>query len=181
MINNSLVQNCKVSHPSTQFIYNDQVLGKIELKNIYHKWNGENAVEISSKHQDNPYSLRIGMPSTDAQMKSDRVFFILNYLSYNPLTKDIENRQIIPLRNIEKVYIGQSIDEKHYKDYSLFVDGTAVVGDLFLKNSLPLRDVPLTKLLTNLMSKVEKLQLEVSELRRKLSRTDTYNQENIVK
>lgn len=180
MINNSAIRNCTVSHPIVQLPFNDQILGKIEIKNIYQKWNGENIIDIKQKHQDNPYSLRIGMPSTDALMKRDRVYFILHYLSYNPLTKDIENRQIIPLRNTEKMYIGQSIDEKYYKDYRLFVDGNIIADDLVIKSNPALRDTSVSKLLTSLYSMVEKLQFEVANLKRQLQNKDTYKQDTFI-
>lgn len=180
MINNSLIRNCNTTVPVVQSLLNEHALGKIELKNIYQHWNGENIEQIRDKHDDNPYMLRIGMPSTDDQMTRDQVYFILHYLSYNPLTKEVEMRHIIPHRNTDKLYIGQSVDEKYYEDYRLFVDGTAVVGDLYLKNSQSLRDTSITKLLTNLVSKVEKLQLEVSDLKRQLARKDTYKQDTFV-
>lgn len=180
MINNNLIRNCNTTIPVVQSLLNEHALGKIELKNIYQYWNGENIEQIRDKHDDNPYMLRIGMPSTDDQMTRDQVYFILHYLSYNPLTKEVEMRHIIPHRNTDKLYIGQSVDEKYYEDYRLFVDGTAVVGDLYLKNSQSLRDTSVTKLLTNLVSKVEKLQLEVSDLKRQLARKDTYKQDTFV-
>lgn len=181
MINNSVIRNCTVSAPFIQTMLNEHALGKIELKNLYQSWNGENIDQIREKHDSNPYTLRIGMPSTDNQMAKDPVFLILHYLSYNPLTKDIEMRHIVPHRNTDKVYIGQSIDERYYKDYKLFVDGTAIVGDLYLKNNQSMRDTSLTKLLTNLVSKVEKLQAEVIELKRQLASKDTYKQDILSK
>lgn len=179
MINNSVIRNCTVSAPFIQSMLNEHALGKIELKNIYKQWNGENIEEIRDKHDDNPYMLRIGLPSTDSQMTKDPVYFILHYLSYNPLTKDVEMRHVIPHRITDKLYIGQSIDESRYSNYKLFVDGTAVLGDLYLKNSHSLKDVSVTKTLTNLISAVEKLQLEVIELKRQLAKRDTYK-ENIL-
>lgn len=181
MINNSAIRNCTVPAPFLQSTINEHALGKIELKNIYQRWNGENIEQIRDRHSDNPYMLRIGMPSTDNQMAKDPIYFILHYLSYNPLTKDVEMRHIIPHRNTDKLYIGQSIDEKYYKDYRLFVDGTAIVGDLYLKNSQSFKDTSLTKLLTNLVSKVEKLQHEVIELKRQLAIKDTYKQDILSK
>lgn len=177
MINNSIIRNCSVPAPFIQSMINEHALGKIELKNIYQGWNGENIEQIREKHDNNPYMLRIGMPSTDNQMSKDSVYFILHYLSYNPLTKDVEMRHIIPHRNTDKLYIGQSIDEKHYKDYRLFVDGTAVVGDLYLKNNQSLRDIPMSKLLINVISKIEKLQSEVADLKRQLRIKDTYKRD----
>jgi hypothetical protein len=181
MINNSVIRNCTTPAPIIQSMINEHALGKIELKNIYQKWSGENIEQIKERHNDNPYMLRIGMPSTDNQMAKDPIYFILHYLSYNPLTKDVEMRHIIPHRNTEKLYIGQSIDEKHYTDYRLFVDGTAIVGDLYLKNSQSLRDVPLSRTIANLVAKVEKLQQEIIDLKRQVAFKDTYKQEHFSK
>lgn len=177
MINNNVIRNCTTSAPIVQSLLNEHALGKIEIKNLYQQWNGENIEQIRERHNDNPFTLRIGIPSTDNQMAKDPIYFILHYLSFNPLTKDIEMRHIIPHRNTNKIYIGQSVDEKYYKDYRLFVDGTAVVGDLYLKNQQSLRDIPLSKIVVNLISKVEKLQQEVIDLKRQLSTKDTYKQD----
>lgn len=177
MINNAVIQNCHTAAPIIESMLNEHALGKIELKNIYQSWNGENIEQIRERHENNPFMLRIGMPSTDSLMAKDSIYFILHYLSYNPLTKDVEMRHIIPHRITNKLYIGQSIDEKYYQDYKLFVDGTAVVGDLYLKNSQSLRDTSITKLLVNLVTKVEKLQNEVIDLKRQLGGKDTYKQD----
>lgn len=174
MINNSTVRNSQVSFPIIQGLVNEHALGKILLKNVYQSWQGENIKQIRDKYENNPYSLRIGMPSTDEQMKNDSMFFILHYLSYNPLTKDVEKREIVPYRNTEKVYIGQSIDEKIYKDYKLFVDGNAVINDVYLKNHNSIKDIPLGQLVVNLIDKVEKLQLEVINLKRQQNNKHIY-------
>lgn len=176
MINNNTVRNTQVSFPIIQGLINEHALGKILIKNVYQGWQGENIKQIKNKHEDNPYSLRIGMPSTDEQMKSDSMFFIQHYLSYNPLTKDIEKRELVPYRNSEKVYIGQSIDEKVYKDYRLFVDGNVVVGDIYLKNYNSIKDIPIGQIITNLVDKVEKLQKEVIRLKQQQNNKHIYTQ-----
>ncbi len=172
MINSSTIRNCQVSFPIVQAMTNSSTLGKMLIKNLYQPWNGESIEQIKQKHENNPYTLRIGLPSIDAQMKNDAMYFILHYLAYNPVTKDIEKREIIPLRNTEKVYIGQSLDEKVYKDYRLFVDGNAVVDDLYLRKSLGQQSVG--RLLTTIMDRVEKLQQEVVELKRQLQSKHIY-------
>ena len=172
MINSSTIRNCQVSFPIIEGMANSNTLGKMLIKNIYQPWQGESVEQIKAKHENNPYSIRIGLPSTDTQLKNDAVYFILHYLSYNPVTKDIERREIIPLRNTEKVYIGQSIDEKVYKDYRLFVDGSAVVDDLYLRKSLGQQSVG--RLLTTMVDRIEKLQQEMAELKRQLQPKHIY-------
>lgn len=174
MINNEVIRNCTVPFPAIQGMVNDQVLGKIQIRNIYQGWQGENINQIKDKHESNPYSLRIGMPSTDKQLKSDSIFFILNYLSYNPLTKDIEKRELVPYRNMEKIYIGQSVDEKRFKDCRLYVDGTMLVDDLYIKQSELTSNNTVGELINNLVDKVEKLQLEVFNLKRQLNNNPIY-------
>ena len=174
MINNNVIRNCTVPFPAIQGLVNEQVLGKIQLKNIYQSWQGENINQIKDKHENNPYSLRIGMPSTDKQLRSDSIFFILNYLSYNPLTKDIEKREIIPYRNTERVYIGQSIDEKMFKDCRLFVDGKALVDDLYIKKFDTTSESSVGQVIMSLVDKVEKLQMEVLNLKRQLNNNPIY-------
>lgn len=172
MINNSTIQNVKKSFSPIKGLRNEHVLGKILIKNIYQSWNGESISQIKQNHSDNPYTMRIGTPSVDNQLKNDSVFFILHYLSYNPLTKDIENRELVPYRNMEKMYIGQSLQEKEYSDYRLFVDGKAVMQDLYLTNSN--EEQSIAQLITNLTNKVEKLQSEVVNLRRQLNTSPIY-------
>jgi hypothetical protein len=174
MINNSTIQNCTKPFPAIQGVVNEQLLGKILIKNIYQGWQGENINQIRDKHEVNPYTLRIGMPSTDEQMKNDHMYFIPNYLTYNPLTKAIEKRELISYRNVEKVYIGQSIDEKAYKNYKLFVDGNIVVDDIYLKKYESIKDAPLGQLVVNLINKVEKLQSEIVNLKRIVNNKPIY-------
>ena len=75
---------------------------------------------------------------------------------------------------MEKVYIGQSIQEKEYIDYRLFVDGKAVMQDLHLTHTN--QNQSITQLITNLTNKVEKLQSEVINLRRQLHSSHIYTQ-----
>lgn len=175
MISNNVIQNCTKPFPAVQGLINDQVLGKVLIKNIYQGWQGENIEQIKQKHEANPYSLRIGMPRTDKDLKKDSLYFILNYLSYNPLTKDIEKREIIPYRNTQKIYIGQSIDENNYPDHMLYVDGKAVLEDVTLRSL----DQPVSVLINNLISKVERLQAEIVNLKHQLNNKPIYTKNTI--
>jgi hypothetical protein len=176
MINNKVIQNCTVPFPPIQALVNEHALGKIKLKNIYQAWQGESIKQIRDKHEQNPYTLRIGTPSTDDQLKNDALYFILHYLSYNPITKDVEMREIVPYRNVDKIYIGQSIDENSYKNYKLFVNGNAVVNDIYIKGQESLKEVPLGKLVVNLIDRLEKLQFQVNDLQRQLGNQHIYTQ-----
>jgi hypothetical protein len=176
MINNEVIQNCTKPFSAIKGLLNEHALGKILIKNVYQSWQGESIESIKHAHDTNPYSLRIGMPSQDSELRGDSLYFILHYLSYNPLTKDIEKRELIPYRNMEKVYIGQSIDEKVYSDYRLFVDGNAVVGDVYLKNHESLKQDSLGDLLITVMSKIENLQFEIADLKRQLKSKHIYTQ-----
>lgn len=174
MINNSRIQNCKIAFPAVEGLGLTETLGKVRIKNIYQSWNGESMNQIRDRHESNPYTLRIGMPTVDERLKNDSIYFILDYLSYNPVTKAVEQRQLVPLRNMEKLYIGQSLQENEYKDYRLFVDGNAVVDDIYLKKYESLGDQPIGRLLVNLMDTVEKLKLEVVDLKRQLKTQHIY-------
>ena len=72
--------------PAIQALKNEHALGKILIKNVYQQWKGENIEQIKRSHEGNPYSLRIGMPRVDSELKGDALYFILHYLSYNPIT-----------------------------------------------------------------------------------------------
>jgi hypothetical protein len=177
MINNEVIRNCTKPFPAIQGLVNEHALGKITIKNVYQGWQGESINQIRDKHEDNPYSLRIGMPSTDKQLKNDAIYFILHYLSFNPLTKDVEMREIIPYRNTEKIYIGQSIDESTYKNFRLFVDGNIVTDDIYLKRHDTIKDIPLGQVIINLIDKVEKLQLEIAQLKRQTINNPIYTKQ----
>ncbi len=174
MIANKTIQNVTKPFPIVQALRNEHALGKILIKNVYQQWKGESIQQVKQLHENNPYSLRIGMPKIDDELRGDAMYFILHYLSYNPITKDIEKRELIPYRNMEKLYIGQSIQEKEYSDYRLFVDGKAVMQDLHLTNID--QNQSITQLIVNLTNKVEKLQAEVINLRRQLNSSHIYTQ-----
>lgn len=176
MINNNVIRNTTKSFPAIQGLLNDSVLGKIHIKNLYQAWQGESIKQIRDKEEDNPYSLRIGNPNTDRDLQNDSLFFILHYLSFNPLTKNIEKRELIPYRNVDKIYIGQSLEEKLYKDYRLFVDGNIVARDIFLENCTDKKELSLSRIINNLTDKIEKLQLEIVNLKRQLGNVDIYKQ-----
>ena len=174
MINSSTIRNCRVPFPVVEGLFNSNTLGKLYIKNIYQGWNGENVEQIKQKHEKNPYSVRIGMPSVDETLKADPVYFILHYLSYNPITKDVEKRELIPLRNMDKIYIGQSVDEGIYKNYKLFVDGTAVIDDIHLRKTTGTQS--LAQLINNMVDRIEKLQHQVIDLQRQLNSKHIYKQ-----
>lgn len=148
-------------------ILNDQLLGKVEMRNLYPGWSGESFADVQSKqYSSNPYTIRVGLPAVDQAMRTDKVYFILHYMSYNLAAKQIEIRHIVPHRNTEKIYIGQSLDEHQYANCKLLVDGDAVFEDIYLKAAPTLNQVPLTRLLIQLATRVEKLQQELSDLKR---------------
>jgi hypothetical protein len=177
MINSKIIQNCKTSFPAVQTLTNDMVLGKIHISGIYQGWKGENIEQIKQKHKDNPYTLRIGMPSVDKQLKADPVLFILHYLSYNPLSKDIEKRELIPYRNMDKIYVGQSIDEQEYTNFKAFFDGNVIADELFLKRYDDIAKIPVGKILQDLMSKVQKLEKELALIKRQSTNNPIYNKQ----
>lgn len=164
------IKKLTVNYPPIQGIGGPSILGKIKLKNIYQQWRGENFVEIVNKHEDNPFNIRTGLPQIDKQMKEDRIFLFTNYLSYNPLTKQIEKRELIPLRNVEKVYIGQSPEEPYYKDYRLFVDGKVVVEDIIFKQPNQ----------GSLIDKIQKLEEKVQILEHQLQKFIVNTENNTI-
>ena len=164
MIPNSKIQNVKVPFPAIEGMSYSPLLDKIRISNLYQQWNGQTIGEIANSHQDNPFTLRIGLPHVDEQLKNDRVFFITNYKSYNPITKQIEERQIIPYRNTETIYIGQTTEEQEYKNYSLFAKENIVADDLYLKKFASIKDKSISELIINLVEKVNKLQVKVNQL-----------------
>jgi predicted ATP-binding protein involved in virulence len=95
-------------------------------------------------------------------MKEDRALFIQSYLSYNPVTKDIEKRELIPYRNVDRVYIGdQSVEEKYFERYTAFVNGPIVAEDvLFLESKQSLLEV-----IQKLTSEIQTLRSEVANLK----------------
>ena len=175
MINNDKVRNVQVPFSPITGLSLNGTLGKIRLNNLYTQWNGENVNDIKNKHKKNPYQVRIGTPNTDEQLKQDRIYFITDYLSYNPLSQDIEKRDIIARRLMERVYIGQTTQEAEYKDYSLFVNGNMVADDLILKKEGGIKGVPLTKLLNKLIAKVDNQSKEIQQLKAQLKNQPIYS------
>lgn len=176
MINNSRIQNCKTNFPAIQGLGLSEAMSKVRIKNVYQTWQGESMNVIRDRHESNPFTLRIGVPTEDERLKNDSIYFILQYLSYNPITKDVEKRQLVPLRNMEKIYIGQSLDEKLYKDYKLFVDGNVVAEDVYLKKYESIKDQPLGRIVVDLIETVNKLKIEVAQLKRKQNQQHIYKQ-----
>ena len=162
MIPSRHIRNVSHSMPILSTMVGAPHLEYTNLRVMYQQWNGETIQEIRNKHKDNPYTLRIGTPNTDDQMRSDRALFIQSYLSYNPVTKDIEKRELIPYRNVEKVYIGQqTIEEKYFENYTAFVNGPLVAKDLvFLETKQSLMDV-----IAKLSTEIQTLQTEMANLR----------------
>ena len=165
MITNNKVRNVQKSFPPIQGLVTGETLGKIRLKNLYPNWSGENTQEIKSRHNTNPYLVRIGTPSTDAQLQSDRIYFISHYLSYNPLSQDVETRDIITRRVMGKFHVGQTTAEGDYKDYEAFIAGNLIAQDIYLTNNDSIKSIPLTKLIVNLINKVDQLSKEVAQLK----------------
>ena len=162
MIPSRHTKNATFSAPILNLLVDNPHMEKVRTKSIYQPWQGENIVEIKQKHADNPYTLYIGTPNTDEQMQQDRVFFIQSYLSYNQVTKVIEKRQLIPYRNVEKVYIGkQRIDEHTYGSYATFINGNVVAEDLVLLETKQ----SVRHMIEELSKKVQLLEAEVRQLR----------------
>ena len=180
MINNSKIQNCTVSFPAIQGLISTESLGKIRLKNIYQKWNGESITEIRERHEKNPYTLRTGTPVIDDQLKQDRIHLILHYLAFNPLSKKIEIRDLVSRRITEQLFVGQTTAEGEYKDYRVFIDGNVVVDDIYLKKYESIKHTPLGKIVVDLMSKVERLSSEIQQLKVKLNEQHIYRKNTLI-
>lgn len=162
MIPSRLARNSTKPFPVIEGLRFNHSLTRLPIKTVYQHWTGESIKAIQEKTTDNPYSLRIGLPHIDDKLKSDNYYFILNYLSYNPVTKNIENREIIPYRNTETIYIGQSLAETDHKNYRLFVDGKAVIQDLEFMGS----QKSVKKQIQDLQNIVEALQRELIQLKK---------------
>lgn len=172
MIPTRYISNVKVPAPILNLMVGDPYMEKVPIKNIYPQWEGENIEELK-QHRDNPYVVRIGTPNTDERLKSDHAYFIQSYLSYNPATKDLEKRDLITYRNVEKVYIGkQSLEEKTFRDYSLFVNGAVIVKDLI---SVDTRE-SILQTVKQLKTQVDFLTKELATLRSQLQKQTIYNQ-----
>lgn len=164
MLISNTIKKAKVSFPVIEGIGGPSFLGRVKLKNIYQGWNGESFQEIVARNENNPFNIRIGLPHTDKQMKEDKIFLFTKYLSYNPITKQIEKRELVPLRNTEKVYIGHSPEEHMFYNYKLFVDGDIVADNITFK-SQQLRNKNLQDIILDLYLKIDILEKEVLKLR----------------
>lgn len=162
MIPSKYIRNISHAAPILNLMVSAPFMEKVMIKNMYQQWQGENMQQIRDKHEDNPYTLRIGTPNTDKALISDSVLFVQSYMSYNPITKNIEKRELIPYRNVEKVYIGeQRIDEDTFKDYASFINGNVVAKDLvFLDTKENLSEV-----IAKLIKEVANLRMEVAKLK----------------
>lgn len=161
MIKSSIIGNTQISFPAVQGLAFSPLVKKIEIKNIYQQWQGESIEQIKSKTQENPYSMRIGLPKVDEQLRQDNMYLILSYLSYNPVNKDIENREIVTYRNTNKIIIGQSPDEYKFKNYKLFVDDNVVAKDYIFSDD----EMSLRQTITHLANKIQKLQQEITNIK----------------
>lgn len=172
MIPTRNTSNVKINAPILNLMVDNPYVEKVVIKNIYPQWQGE-SIEDLKEHRENPYRIRIGTPNMDERMKTDHVYFFQSYLSFNPITKDIEKRSLIPYRNVEKVYIGkQTLEEKTFRDYSLFVNGAAIVKDLISMDSRE----SLFQTIKKLQQQVDILAKEVLNLKLDLQKQNIYNQ-----
>tara|TARA_R110000868_G_scaffold71220_4_gene208860 strand:+ start:269 stop:787 length:519 start_codon:yes stop_codon:yes gene_type:complete len=162
MIPSKYIRNVSHQAPILNLMVAAPFMEKVMIKNIYQQWRGETITQIRNKHTDNPYTLRIGTPNTDKALANDSVLFIQSYMSYNPVTKSIEKRELIPYRNVEKVYIGeQRIDEEMFGEYASFINGNVVVKDLvFVETKESLSDI-----IAKLTNEVANLRMEVAKLK----------------
>ena len=162
MIPSKYIRNVSHQAPILNLMVAAPFMEKVMIKNIYQQWRGETITQIRNKHTDNPYTLRIGTPNTDKALANDSVLFIQSYMSYNPVTKSIEKRELIPYRNVEKVYVGeQRIDEEMFGEYASFINGNVVVKDLvFVETKESLSDI-----IAKLTNEVANLRMEVAKLK----------------
>jgi len=179
MINNDKVRNTQIPFKPIEGLATGETLGKIRLKNIYTSWNGESVFDIKAKHDTNPYLVRIGTPNTDDKLRSDNIYFISHYLAYNPITQDLENRDIISRRVMEKLYVGQSTQEGEYDNYNVFVNGSAVLEDLYLYKNENLKDKSLSNVITRLLDRVDQLTKEVAQLKAKVKTQPIYTKDSL--
>lgn len=161
MIRNSKIRSVRESFPVLKSLTTNPYMEKVEISTICQLWNGETVGELGAKYPNNPYTLRIGLPHIDEQMKQDRIHFIQSYLSFNPITKNIEKREIIPYRNVERVYIGQSAEEEVLDDYKLFVAGNTVSKDYIIMED----GKSLVDLVYKLTARIQKLETEMAHLK----------------
>ena len=179
MINNSKVRNTQTSFKPIEGLATGETLGKIRLKNIYTSWNGESVSDIKAKHTTNPYLVRIGTPNTDSKLRSDNIYFISHYLAYNPITQNLENRDIISRRITEKLYVGQSTLEGEYDECQMVVNGSAVLEDLYLYKNENLKDKSVSNIITKLIDRVDQLTKEVVQLKAKVKTQPIYTKDSL--
>jgi hypothetical protein len=172
MIPTKSIKNVKIASPILNLLVSNPYMDKAYIKTIYPQWNGETVGELSS-NLNNQRTIRIGTPNMDQELRADRLYFIQSYLSYNPVTKDIEKRELIPYRNVEKVYIGpQSLEEKAFNNYTAFINGTVIVKDIITIDSREsIKDT-----LKQLQQRIEFLTQEVSYLKGQLQNQTIYKQ-----
>ena len=162
MIPSKYIRNVGHTAPILNLMVSAPFMEKVVIKNIYQQWQGESIQQIRDKHTDNPYTLRIGTPNMDKALASDSILFIQSYMSYNPVTKSIEKRELVPYRNVEKVYIGeQRIDEETFGEYASFVNGNVVAKDVVLLETKQ----SLVEIVTKLTNEVANLRMEVAKLK----------------
>lgn len=178
MINNNKIRNCTVPFPAIQGLTNSESLGKIRIKNIYQSWSGESIAEIRQKHDNNPYTLRTGTPIVDDQLRNDRIYMVTHYMAFNPLSKTVEIRDLLSRRITDKLYVGQTTQEGEYSDYRVFVDGNVVADDVYLKKYESIKNIPLGKLVIDLIAKVDRQSAEIQQLKIKLSEQHIYTKTN---
>jgi hypothetical protein len=170
MIPSKNIKNVKVASPILNLLVSNPYMDKVYTKTLYPQWQGETALELS-QNPDNKRTIRIGTPNMDRDLRADHLYFIQSYLSYNPVTKDIEKRELIPYRNVEKVYIGsQSLEEKAFSNYTAFINGTVIVKDIITIDSREsIKDT-----IKQLQQKVEFLTQEVSYIKGQLQNQTIY-------
>ena len=162
MISGRNVRNSRVTMPTLNLLAEAPFLEKAPIKMLFPQWQGESVSDIKNTFAENPYRVRIGTPNMDEAMRNDCAFFMQSYLSYNPITKQLEKRELIPYRNVERIYIGeQRIDEEQYKDYTAFVNGNIIANDLILLESKQ----SIVEQITKLQQQVLQLQSEIVKLR----------------
>lgn len=179
MINNDKVRNVRVPFKPIEGLATGATLGKIRLKNIYTSWNGESVADIKAKHDTNPYLVRIGTPNTDERLRSDNIYFISHYLAYNPITQDLENRDIISRRVMDKFYVGQSTLEGEYSECDMIVNGSAVLEDLYLYKHENLKDKSVSSVIAKLLDRVDQLTKEVAQLKAKVKTQPIYTKDSL--
>ena len=179
MINNDKVRNVRVPFKPIEGLATGESLGKIRLKNIYTSWNGESVADIKAKHDTNPYLVRVGTPNTDNRLRSDNIYFISHYLAYNPITQDLENRDIISRRVMDKFYVGQSTLEGEYDECNMVVNGSAVLEDLYLYKHENLKDKSISSVIAKLLDRVDQLTKEVAQLKAKVKTQPIYTKDSL--